>query len=232
MRFKESKKYVRDDNAERLVVLDTIAKFSIVPYEEFVKSFKKINGINELSDRERFILMAIYGKIQLPERSTDGSAGYDIHAPYGFTLEKDENIIIPTGIRCEFDADYGMFILPRSGLGTKQRLMMANTIPLIDSDYSFADNSGHIMLKLCYDGIKPSNQVLIQYNAEQFSHDESICLNTNEKTRISESEYTYNRLEIKQNDRIVQAVFVKLGFAEESDEVKQKRTDGLGSTGN
>ena len=37
---------------------------------------------------------------------------------------------------------------PRSGLGFKFRLMLNNTVGVIDSDYYYSDNEGHIHIKL------------------------------------------------------------------------------------
>lgn len=39
-------------------------------------------------------------------------------------------------------------ILPRSGLGSKYRLRLDNTIGIIDSDYYDSDNEGHIFIKM------------------------------------------------------------------------------------
>ena len=39
-------------------------------------------------------------------------------------------------------------LLPRSGLGFKNGFRLANTVGIIDSDYSNADNEGHIMAKV------------------------------------------------------------------------------------
>lgn len=212
-----------------IIPMDIIAEFSKVPLDEFITTFKNINGYEKLTEMEEAVVTKIWEKIELPKRSTDGSAGYDIRTPYGFTLNLGDNILIPTGIRCEFDKNYGMFILPRSGLGTKKRLMMANTVPLIDSDYSFADNTGHIMLKLCYDGIKPSIQVKADIETND---DGKINLKTNWLGVYSEPIIYDREFKAEQNDRIVQAVFVKIGFAAETEEELAKRTDGLGSTGN
>ena len=42
-------------------------------------------------------------------------------------------------------------IYPRSGLGFKYRLQMNNTVGIIDSDYFFSDNEGHIFMKITND---------------------------------------------------------------------------------
>ena len=42
-------------------------------------------------------------------------------------------------------------VFPRSGLGFKFRLQLNNTVGIIDSDYYFSDNEGHIFVKLTND---------------------------------------------------------------------------------
>ena len=41
--------------------------------------------------------------------------------------------------------------LPRSGLGFKYRLQLNNTMGVIDSDYYYSDNEGHIFAKVTND---------------------------------------------------------------------------------
>ena len=91
------------------------------------------------------------GKIKLPERATAGSAGYDFFTPVSFTLKPGETIKIPTGIRAEINEGWVLNIYPRSGLGFKYRLQLNNTVGIIDSDYFFSDNEGHIQIKLTND---------------------------------------------------------------------------------
>lgn len=93
----------------------------------------------------------IYNDIKLPQRATKGSAGYDFFAPFDFTLKPNETITIPTGICCEMDKDRVLMIFPRSGLGFKYRLQLNNTVGIIDSDYFYSDNEGHIFIKITND---------------------------------------------------------------------------------
>ncbi|MBP5357282.1 MAG: dUTP diphosphatase [Clostridia bacterium] len=95
--------------------------------------------------------------IALPKRATAGSAGYDFFAPVSFTLSPGESIKILTGIRCKMDKDFALLIFPRSGLGFKYSLMLNNTVGIIDSDYYFADNEGHIQIKMTNRGDKVLN---------------------------------------------------------------------------
>ncbi|MBE5757203.1 MAG: dUTP diphosphatase [Clostridiales bacterium] len=90
----------------------------------------------------------VYEEIKLPKRATTGSAGYDFFAPFDFTLSPNETITIPTGIRVKIDEGFVLNLYPRSGLGFKYRLRLDNTVGIIDSDYYYSDNEGHIFVRL------------------------------------------------------------------------------------
>lgn len=122
-----------------------IAKFSKVSYEQFYNSWKDDFGG---TDEE---IKAIYDSIPLPRRATSGSAGYDIFSPVDFTLEPNKTLKVPTGIRCEIEEGWVLKIYPRSGLGFKFRLQLNNTVGIIDSDYFYSDNEGHIFIKITND---------------------------------------------------------------------------------
>lgn len=96
-------------------------------------------------------IKAIYDAIKLPRRATSGSAGYDFFSPLDFTLEPGKTLKIPTGIRCKIDDGWVLKIYPRSGLGFKFRLQLNNTVGIIDSDYYYSDNEGHIFIKITND---------------------------------------------------------------------------------
>ena len=76
-------------------------------------------------------------RIQL-ERATDGSAGYDVSAAIDqdVTIYPGETKMIPLGFSVYIeDKNIAAILLPRSGLGTKKGIVLANTVGLIDSDY-------------------------------------------------------------------------------------------------
>ena len=116
-----------------------IAQFFIVSQNEYLK-----DGT-----------LDAYNSIMLPKRATSGSAGYDFFAPYDFTLQPNETIKVATGIRVKIDEGWVLKIYPRSSLGFKYRLRLDNTVGIIDSDYFFADNEGHIFIKITNLGDKP-----------------------------------------------------------------------------
>jgi dUTP pyrophosphatase len=115
-----------------------IAKFEKVSLAEFIKAEKQEN----------------YDNIILPKRATSGSAGYDFFALNDFTLNAGETIKIATGVRAYIEEGWVLNIYPRSGLGFKYRLRLDNTVGIIDSDYYFAENEGHIFIKLTNCGDK------------------------------------------------------------------------------
>ena len=95
-------------------------------------------------------LMA-YEQIQLPRRATSGSAGYDFFAPVGFELPAGGSIKIPTGVRAIIEEGWVLTLYPRSSLGFKFRFQLDNSVGVIDSDYAYSDNEGHIFLRMTND---------------------------------------------------------------------------------
>ncbi len=84
----------------------------------------------------------------LPVRATVGSAGYDFVIPCDLTIAPGETVKIPTGVRVHMEEGWVLQLFPRSGLGFKYRLQLNNTVGIIDSDYYYSDNEGHILIKV------------------------------------------------------------------------------------
>lgn len=123
-----------------------IAKFHKVSYEQFLEGWK--DTFPETTEEK---VKEIYEQIRLPKRATAGSAGYDFFSPVDFTVAPEQGIKIPTGIRVEMEPEWVLKCYPRSGLGFKYRLQLNNTVGIIDSDYFYSDNEGHIFAKLTND---------------------------------------------------------------------------------
>ncbi len=74
----------------------------------------------------------------LPAYATPGSAGLDLRACLDapLLLAPGQAVLIPTGLAIHI-ADPGLaaMLLPRSGLGHKQGIVLGNLVGLIDSDY-------------------------------------------------------------------------------------------------
>lgn len=123
-----------------------IAKFHKVSYEQFKEGYEDSFGQKEETGIRR-----IYEEIRLPRRATAGSAGYDFFAPVKITLKPGDSLKVPTGICVEMEPDWVLKCYPRSGLGFKYRLQLNNTVGIIDSDYFYSDNEGHIFAKITND---------------------------------------------------------------------------------
>ncbi len=122
-----------------------IAAFSKVSRERFVADF------SDAFPAEAGRADEVYESLKLPCRATTGSAGYDFFMPVTVELAPGETVKIPTGIRAEMAESFVLMLFPRSGLGFKYRLQLNNTVGVIDSDYFYSDNEGHIFAKVTND---------------------------------------------------------------------------------
>lgn len=181
--------------------MDRIAKFEKVSLEQFYKDVLNKFYPETEYPRESFrydnvenFVKEWYDFIKLPQRGTIGSAGYDFFLPMSIVIPPEGARIIPTGIRCKMDIGWVLQIVPRSSLGIKHCLAFDNTISVIDSDYSYANNEGHIFIKIRY------------------------------RARTEQS------LRLNAGDRIAQGIFLPYGITED-DNVTERRTGGIGSTG-
>lgn len=109
-------------------------KFEKISLSEYEKSVKNFDNHIEYND------------IDIPERQTTGSAGYDICAAVEATLCTGEVILLPTGLKAQIDNGYTMLLFIRSSIGIRG-LVLANDVAVIDSDYyNNPDNEGHFFL--------------------------------------------------------------------------------------
>lgn len=80
----------------------------------------------------------IGSEFPLPAYATEGSAGLDLRALINepLTVKSGQTVLIPTGISIYIaDPNLAAVILPRSGLGHKNGIVLGNLVGLIDSDY-------------------------------------------------------------------------------------------------
>jgi dUTP pyrophosphatase len=90
---------------------------------------------------------------QLPHYATPGSAGLDLRACLDapLTIAPGETVLVPTGLAIHLaDPGYAAVILPRSGLGHKNGIVLGNLVGLIDSDYQ-----GQLMISTWNRGKQP-----------------------------------------------------------------------------
>lgn len=91
----------------------------------------------------------------MPERSTEGSAGFDLKAdiPDGETvvIQPGESHVFSTGVILEPQQDGWMcLVYSRSGISTRDQVMLLNGVAVIDPDYR-----GAIHVPLINFGDKP-----------------------------------------------------------------------------
>lgn len=121
--------------------MQRVAKFEKVSFEQYKRDCAKQGQIQEDE-----VLRKEWEAIKLPTRATSGSAGYDFYSPWSFSVTRGA-VHIPTGIRCKIEPGWFLMCCPKSGLGFKYRMRLANTVGVIDSDYYNSDNEGHIQAK-------------------------------------------------------------------------------------
>lgn len=155
-------------------------RFEKISFEQWEKDFDREILKNFNPDKQDETIRNWYDSIEIPERKTRGSAGYDFAMPFSIQMQPQSEIMIPTGIcwvctkpitkiksvdcngiltyivKDEFDPTKVLKIYPRSGLGVKHGIRLANTTGIVDSDYYQADNEGHIFVKL----VNPSEDVV------------------------------------------------------------------------
>ena len=178
-----------------------VAEFEKVSFERFLQDFRDLYPLNSADDEW---VRNAYDDIRLPVRATQGSVGYDFFMPFEMGMFYADSIRIPTGIRCKIDDGWGLFLFPRSGLGFKHAVSLANTIGVIDSDYYFSDNEGHIMVKLCNDSV---------------SHNFDGGMNL------------YKEVQLEKGSGYCQGIFLPCGFVREEGAPMGVRNGGFGSTG-
>jgi dUTP pyrophosphatase len=89
----------------------------------------------------------------LPHYATPGAAGLDLRACIDkeVRLEPGDSRLVSSGIAIHVgDPGYAAIILPRSGLGAKNGIVLGNLVGLIDSDYQ-----GPLMVSVWNRGREP-----------------------------------------------------------------------------
>jgi len=86
-----------------------------------------------------------------PYKNNRWDGGWDLRSNNpDITIEPGQKIKLYTGVKMEIPIRHVGMIVPRSGLGSKYEIMLANTVGIIDSDYR-----GEIIVNLVNRGDKP-----------------------------------------------------------------------------
>ena len=99
----------------------------------------------------RFEIISLYNgtDIEIPQRGTHFSAGYDLQSAETVVIGAGETVLVPTGLKSAFPGDEFMAIYPRSSIAGKYGITLANCVGIVDSDYyNNPDNEGHIQVLL------------------------------------------------------------------------------------
>lgn len=124
------------------------------------RGFEKISLSTWKSFYKEEDFLETYEDIKIPKRATSKSAGYDFFSPLSFVLMPTQEIKISTGIKAYMMDDEKLMIYPRSGLGFKYYLRLANTCGVVDSDYfNNVANEGNIFIKVRNEG---SEKLIVQ----------------------------------------------------------------------
>lgn len=121
-------------------------RFEKVSYEAFKHDMLKY-GWGEKNIQEA------YDNIKIPERKTMYSAGYDFATPCSFEIEPQQNIVIPTGVKCYFPErkaeKYHLEMFVRSSVGIKKGVVLSNGTAIIDGDfYNSGEGEGGMLIAL------------------------------------------------------------------------------------
>lgn len=164
--------------------MNYVGHFEKVSFKQFFTATKEILPVDVAEEQA---VREMYDLVKIPTRATKRAAGYDFVSPFSFTLPPQESVKLPTCIRVIPEDGWCLGILPRSGLGVKYRLQLANTMGVIDGDYCESENEGHIFIKLTNDSKEGKNiairagdrfaqGIFLQYG---ITHDDSVTTERN-----------------------------------------------------
>jgi dUTPase len=95
--------------------------------------------------------------INIPKRSTEHSAGYDIEAAETVSFAPGEIKLIPTGLKAYMQAGEVLYMYDRSSNPRKKGLVLINSVGVIDKDYyNNPDNEGHMFMQCVISLMKKS----------------------------------------------------------------------------
>lgn len=83
--------------------------------------------------------------LEMPKYQTKGAIGFDFLARVETKIKPGEMGLIPLNIVIKVPSGYGLFLFSRSSTPMKKGLIVANSVGVIDQDYSGEDDE----LKLC-----------------------------------------------------------------------------------
>ena len=108
-------------------------KFEKITVQEAIRLYYNAFGWSPTSQA----LQEALDELELPTRSTEGSAGYDFRSPIDTVIKKGESKKIPLFVKVVgMPKRVALFLFNRSGLSLKEGLRLDNAVGVCDSDYN------------------------------------------------------------------------------------------------
>ncbi|MBX9158378.1 dUTPase [Bacillus cereus] len=130
-------------NLEGLKALDAGVVEKVLEAAELLKMLEvpngKVRGF-EVVDDGYMQHKEVHTK--LPYKGSEKAAAFDFFSKEDVELKVGEQYTFVTDIKAYMLEDEVLSIYPRSGHGTKHRLMLANTTGIIDMDYYYNEKTG------------------------------------------------------------------------------------------
>lgn len=104
-------------------------------YEKGLSAVARFIRLDKKTEKINVKVKRLYDGAKLPTYGSDGAGCFDFYAPADNVLCTGEIAKIPLGIAMEVPKDHVLLIMPRSSIGFKTPLRMANSVGVIDSDY-------------------------------------------------------------------------------------------------
>ena len=189
-----------------------VAKFEKVSFDAWLLAVVGNKDIIEKIPKEEIEkLHEQWEAIKLPTRATTGSVGYDFYCPGDLApIPPLSGVTIPTGIKCKLEPGWGLFIVPKSGLGLRYRTILSGTIGVIDSDYYNCDETEGQIFVTIDNGLYPIPRKNPITQQTELPSEQYLCLTTGMS--------------------FVQGIILPIGYAEETEPVTAVRKGGFGST--
>lgn len=82
-----------------------------------------------------FKVMAIHPGLKPPKQSTEGSAGFDLYMPDPGHIPAGDKVSVGLGFSSAIPKGYVGKLYPRSGVGSRVTLELANSVGIMDADF-------------------------------------------------------------------------------------------------
>jgi dUTP pyrophosphatase len=106
-------------------------------------------GKDQIEEVKRYFACVTGYNVNLPQRKTKFSAGYDFEAAERVVIFPQEVKLVPTGVKVYMQPNEYLGLHIRSGTAIKEKLTLINNCGIVDADYADnPDNEGHIMFPI------------------------------------------------------------------------------------